>query len=73
MMNKDLVNYLEYDSTGLTMSKVLYNKLLSDKNLSFQIKRAIGLKEQLLKHCQLTLTNALNIERLITNELKTFN
>jgi len=73
MMNKELVNYLEYDSTGLTMSKVLYNKILSDKNLSFQIKRAIGLKVQLLNHSQLTLTNALNVERLITNELKTFN
>lgn len=73
MMNKDLVDYLEYDSTGLTMSTVLYKKLLSDKNLSFHIKRAIGLKKQLLKHCQLTLKNALNLERLITKELKNLN
>jgi hypothetical protein len=73
MMNKHLVNYLEYDSTGLTMSMVLYNKLLSNKNLSFQIKRAIGLKKQLLKHCQLTLKNALDLEKLITNELKHLN
>ena len=70
MMNKNLDHYLEYDSTGLTMSSVLYNKLLADKNLSFQIKRAIGLKKQLLNLCQLTLTNALNLEKLITNELK---
>jgi len=73
MMNKNLAHYLEYDSTGLTMSSVLYNKLLADKNLSFQIKRAIGLKKQLLNLCQLTLTNALNLEKLITNELKHLN
>ena len=38
MMNKYLAHYLEYDSTGLTISPNLYNKLLADKNLSFQIK-----------------------------------
>jgi hypothetical protein len=72
-MNKSIVNYLEYDSSGLTISPSLYSKLLADKNLSFQIKRAIGLKRQLLTHCQLTLKKALNLKKLIDIELQRIN
>lgn len=70
IMNNNLLIYLEYDNTGLTINSDLYAKLLDNKNLSFQLKRVIELKKILLRHCQLTLTNALNLEKLITNYLE---
>jgi hypothetical protein len=71
-VNKKLNQYLGFDSTGFIINKTIYNRLLSDDNILYNIKQGQLKKKQLLDMHISTLESALkalkNIDKKLNNK-----
>jgi len=69
MLDNELGQYFGYDSTGLNISKSNYDRLLSNSNNLYYIRRGLYLLRGLQKEHQKTLENAINVVESIDKEL----
>ena len=68
-VNKKINQYLGFDSTGFIINKTLYNRLLSDDNILYNIKQGQLKKKQLIDMHKSTLESALKVVKNIDGKL----
>lgn len=69
LLNTEIEQYFSLDSSGIYISDISYNNLLSNSNFSYNFHRGLGMKQVLLESNKRTLEKALNVKDSIDVEL----